>query len=208
MEAQLRLKTLLYPEPNPKHITTGWRERQGHRFNLPEQARCRVGREKPTLAGVELSFIVHATEDEPKLVDAICKAFRVEPESLERSTAKGYFGNPIIYYRATIKKDRADLIFNDLLNRLPAKDLKNMLRRLEKYVDGQGHLYLRIDKQGLLLSRWLTGSQEPVRLKFTLNKWGANILDWKHILSESIEKREEPKRDQRHPDSKIREGMV
>jgi len=165
-----------------------------------------VMRVKPTLAGVELSFIVHATEDEPRLVDAICKAFRVEPESLKRSEAKGYFGNPIIYYRVTIKKDRADLLFNELLNRLPAKDVKNILDRLEKYVDGQGHLYLRIDKQSLLLSRWLTGSQEPVRLKFTLNKWGANILDWKHIVSEFIEKKEGPENTGGIVDSKVREG--
>jgi RNA binding exosome subunit len=118
---------------------------------LPEE--CVIVLPAPSLGPTRISVqaLVHATEDESKVVVAIHNLF---PESVrealkkERHTLRGHFHNPIIRLNLTLSNSDLGLeTFLSLKKGLSAEDCLWLRNRLEVHVSQKGELFLRFDKQ-------------------------------------------------------------
>ncbi len=100
---------------------------------------------------IVVQALVHATEDESKVVAALHNLFPDEVRvalKMERHTLRGHFHNPII--RLVLTLSNSDLSRETLLSLrtgLNADDRLRLRDRLEIHVNHKGELFLRFDKQ-------------------------------------------------------------
>ena len=99
----------------------------------------------------------HATEDEKKVLKAVERLY----PSFSKSTAKGYFKNPIHIFEAHIKRKRETESVISLLQENLGSELKNGLSRR---VDKKGNIYIRLDKQELYCGRYVLKNSGEVKI--------------------------------------------
>ena len=126
-----------------------------------------------TVQSVELSTIAHATDDLENIQTALT---RLLPESIRgrqlftRRYLQGHYGNPIITFEAHLTNPEDIEDFKAfLLKQLAGTDKLTIARELDRHIDDDGNLYIRIDKQKILRGNTRLGQDDPirVRLKFT-----------------------------------------
>jgi len=104
---------------------------------------------EPTLISVQ--GLVHATEDEDKVLAAIRQLFPPESRDalqLERRRLRGYFHNPIVMLVAKLRRRKLiGQTLHYLGSLLPEQDREWLRRRLALHYDDKGNLYMRFDKQ-------------------------------------------------------------
>jgi len=95
--------------------------------------------------------LVHATEDEEKVLTAIRRLF-AETAWCELRVARtamlGHFHNPILQLVVTL--DKPDLVMQSLRSlgsRLSEQDRRYLQHNFSAHYDGKGQLFLRFDKQ-------------------------------------------------------------
>ncbi|MDW8045141.1 MAG: RNA-binding domain-containing protein [Nitrososphaerota archaeon] len=132
------------------------------------------------ISSIEISFIVHATEDEEKVLESIVKRLSIPREIFKVRRMEGHFGNPIQFYHARLTGNEADRFAERLFPSLDDIDKDLMRIELKKYIDEHGNLYLRIDKQTFFDEKGkLRLSQEDavrIKLKFK-EKQSLNFLN-------------------------------
>lgn len=132
---------------------------------------------------LEVSAIVHATEDEEKVIRALMNAL---PEavarrlSIKKGRYRGHHGNPITFLRANLKGPHSKEALKYVLANLPDEDRGALYSGLGGYVDESGNLYIRLDKQRAYLKELRLSQADPIRLK-----WGFR-LDPKAGIEEGI----------------------
>ncbi len=122
---------------------------------------------------VEVSLFVHATEDLEKVLKAarnIFPAAYAQDLEFEKSIMHGYYKNPIIMLRLSIKeRTKVAAFLKNLLSRLETDDRILLTSALGEYVDSKGTLYMRFDKQEALLNKIRLCSVDPILVKTKLN---------------------------------------
>lgn len=114
---------------------------------------------------VEVNVTKHATESESKVLSA---ALNVFPPDLrnnivwERSAVQGHYGNPIVFYRAVVEGEQAEMTAKYILSSLDKTSLRYLLSTLESRIDKQGNLYLRLHKQYLVDGRIIAWDGDDV----------------------------------------------
>lgn len=122
---------------------------------------------KGAVQSVEVSYLVHATEDIAKLSEAVYAMLSV-PSKPEEEKLEGHHGNPITRVRYHITGDEAALVLDRIAARL-AGETKIVLRNdLEELLDEHSALYLRFDKQRLVQGALQEGTGDAVRVKVKL----------------------------------------
>lgn len=135
--------------------------------------RRRWGRMRAEPRSLEVSAIVHATEDEGKVIRALMNAL---PEaaarrlSIKRGRYSGHHGNPITFLRANLRGPHPKEALRHVLANLPDEDRKALYSGLGGYVDESGNLYIRLDKQRAYLNELRLSQADPIRLK-----WGFRL---------------------------------
>ena len=124
----------------------------------------------PELKALKASFIVHATEDESKVANAVGKALGLR--EFKVASIRGHYGNPIRYYEGTVKGKEASKAFGSILSALSERELEELVENYERCSKG-GHLYLRLDKQGLVSGRIGFGGEDAVRIEAIFRSRGA-----------------------------------
>ena len=122
---------------------------------------------------VEISFIIHATEDPDKVLKALKNILPeeyAEDVKYEKNVLSGYHKNPIIMMKTSIKeKTRVASLLKAILGKLEADDRALLSSKFRSQIDSKGSLYLRLDKQEALLGRIKFCSGDPIRIKTKLN---------------------------------------
>ena len=122
---------------------------------------------------VEISFIIHATEDPDKVLKAaknILPEEYAEDVKYEKNVLTGYHKNPIIMIKTSIKeKIRAAALLKRILGKLEADDRALLSSGFRSHIDSKGSLYIRLDKQEAFLGRIKFCSVDPIRIKTKLN---------------------------------------
>ena len=119
---------------------------------------------KGPIQSVEITYLIHATEDQQKVEGAIIKVLAIEAKPVVQRF-EGHFGNEILSVRLHIVGEKADLAFQGVVARLP-KDLKaGLLANIGAFVDEHSSFFLRLDKQRLVAGTLALGSGDSVRLK-------------------------------------------
>ena len=94
-----------------------------------------------------ISTLVHATEDEQRVLKALRLAM---PEGVEvkRTRVRGHFGNPIVLLEARVKRKGAiQELWRNILANLGRGGLEELRGSLPRKIDDRCNLYLRFDKQ-------------------------------------------------------------
>ena len=123
----------------------------------------------------EVSFHVHLTEDRGKVDSALKELLGVEaPNSV---TLYGHNGNMIVEGRAALGQPEADRLLERVLKGLGPADRARLLGQLGMHIDERGTLFIRLDKQGLVVGRLQLGERDPVRLRFKLEGKGDDAME-------------------------------
>ncbi|MDA4124253.1 MAG: hypothetical protein OK438_02195 [Thaumarchaeota archaeon] len=119
---------------------------------------------KGPVQSVEVSYLLHATEDPARVSAAVTwllsREGRPETEELE-----GHFGNKIVRVRFHLTGEEATAAVSKLASSMPERLKAELSDRLGEMVDEHSALFIRLDKQKLVSGILAEGSLDPVRIK-------------------------------------------
>jgi RNA binding exosome subunit len=126
----------------------------------------KMGHKHKNMVVLEMSFSVHATEDENKLLGILKNNFGIEESAFSKTVFEGYHGNPISRYNATITDDLAQNIFNIIFQKLSSNDKKKLLEDISQNIDSTKALYVRLDKSSLFEDHFRINESNTFHFKF------------------------------------------
>ncbi len=123
---------------------------------------------------LELNAFCHATENHHKVEQALLNLIPSELKSvflgkLRKIPVTGYYGNPIVVYKAKITyKEGAQEVVKNILSRMDVFDSKEIYRTLGDRVN-KGSIFLRLDKQKAYLGEIkLSGGDDIIQVRIAL----------------------------------------
>ncbi len=119
-------------------------------------------------SSLEISILVHATEDENKIVEKILEYLKrnYETVKIESVNMEGHWKNPIVLVKISIFNN-VDELYYDLKNKLVEIHGENEINDyFIKHVDNKGYLYIRLDKQKFFLGNIFLADTDSIRLIF------------------------------------------
>ena len=119
---------------------------------------------KGPIQSVEVSYIVHATEDESKVGTAVDGLFSVKGE-VAKKPLEDHHGNPIVSVKLRFIGADAASAFDDLLVKLSASAREEIAKGIEGMMDEHSSLYLRLDKQAIMTGKLVVGLADAVHFK-------------------------------------------
>lgn len=136
------------------------------------------------LHNVRFRAYSHATEDQSKVESAL--KFVSGAQELNREMLKGHYGSPLIKIIAFLKK-RKDL--DAFLDRMRnAGILPEVLSTLNRRVDEEGSLYIRVSKQAAYEGRIeMTEKDDSISIKAKVRSYPASREEAMKILRESLQ---------------------
>jgi RNA binding exosome subunit len=134
--------------------------------SLPYDTSHSVKRE---IVEISTEAFVNATEDEGKVLQILENLLGSrELYDMERSTAEGYHGNPIIILKTHIRRNRD---IRNIMARFREMDFwKTVIDQIDIRLDDTLHLNFRLDKERAYAGEyalWDGGESIQVRIKFT-----------------------------------------
>ena len=145
-----------------------------------------MGKNRGLPSFVEISSIIHATEDLNKVLKAtrniLPKEFADEPD--EKSNLLGYHRNPIITVRIIIRERVKEIAFlKNVLGSLEADDKACLSSEFKNYIDSKGNFYLRLDKQEAFLGKIKLGFDDTIHIKVKLGLTPITLEELEFILN-------------------------
>ncbi len=120
---------------------------------------------------VELTALVHATEDESKVRKAVLNLLPpdIYPPAFEAVKLKGYYGDPITVLKLNVlhRKPATELL-EHIVRRLSSLDVTSLLDGLPQHIDESRNLYMRLDKQKAYTGKVVLERHDSIRLKARL----------------------------------------
>jgi len=107
---------------------------------------------------VKINLILHATENENKILEILEDVFHIEQKKFQIEQVPGHFNNPILLVSSKLKKKSAQDFVSVFFLKMKKDEFQKIFDNVEDYVTSSG-LNLRISKQRLI-SEILTLSKE------------------------------------------------
>ncbi|MBI4258921.1 MAG: hypothetical protein HY619_08190 [Thaumarchaeota archaeon] len=120
------------------------------------------------LSSAEVSFLIHATEDEDRLIEAVAEKLSVPKNLFVIKRMKGHFDNPISQCMAVMHGDLASRFAETVFSRIRVSDRIILKNALSDHIDEHGSVYLRIDKQKLVNGKIELAQRDPIRVRLKL----------------------------------------
>lgn len=135
------------------------------------------------LHNVKLRTFAHATEDRSRVEAAL--TFVSGSRDMECEMLKGHHGNPLAKITIFLKK-RGDL--DSFLNSIKdAEILPEILRTLDRRVDGYGTLYIRLSKQAAYEGRIeIAEKDDAISVRAKVKAYPASKTEAIRLLRESL----------------------
>jgi len=115
---------------------------------------------------VKINLILHATENESKILEKLENVFHIEQKKFQVEEIPGHFDNPILLISSKLKKKSAENFVRVFFSKMKKTDYQEIFDNVEEYVISSG-LSLRVSKQKLI-SEILTISKEDA-IKININ---------------------------------------
>ena len=115
---------------------------------------------------VKINLILHATENETKILEKLENVFHIEQKKFQVEEIPGHFDNPILLISSKLKKKSAENFVRVFFSKMKKTDYQEIFDNVEEYVISSG-LSLRVSKQKLI-SEILTISKEDA-IKININ---------------------------------------
>lgn len=117
-------------------------------------------------AAAEVNLVLHATEDESKVLKAIEEILLVPSTRFLRSSSEGHYKNKIVLQKAILSSKEAAMLAKRVISRLNSTDREHLSRLVNDYADEKGNLYIRLDKQKICQARVLLSETDAIRIRF------------------------------------------
>jgi len=140
-------------------------------------------------SGAEANLVLHATEDESKLLRSIESILSISADRFSGESSEGHYKNKILLLNAMISSHDAQELVIRIISLLSSTDREDLHRNMAQYSDEKGNLYLRLDKQLLCKGKIALSAADSLRLRFRpirRFKPSSNIEGYRGLLS-SIE---------------------
>jgi RNA-binding protein len=118
-----------------------------------------------TFSTAEISIIVHATENQDKILQSINNVLSISPERFSSNTSEGHWGNKIILLSAVITTAEANSLISKILSTLNKIDRHSLSDFFDNYIDEKGNLYIRLDKQRICQGRTSLSDNDSIRIR-------------------------------------------
>ncbi len=146
---------------------------------------CLIDVGEMKFSSIEITWMIHATEDGKKVVDKMLELFPLNHDEIKSLDLEGHFGNPILLYKARLIGDRAGEFVQALFSSLSDLDKVILEREVSEHLDEHGAFYIRIDKQLLCEGKIGLSEKEAIRIKLK-PKIGSKLHDrlsyWRGLL--------------------------
>ena len=98
---------------------------------------------------VKINLILHATENENKVLEELEKNFQIEQSEFQIEQVTGHFNNSILLISSRLKKKSAKGFVGLFFSKMKKDEFQEIFDYIEDYVTSSG-LSLRISKQKLI----------------------------------------------------------
>ncbi|MGI0013991.1 MAG: RNA-binding domain-containing protein [Nitrososphaera sp.] len=122
--------------------------------------------EELKFSGAEAHLVLHATEDEHKVLGAIQDVLSIPASRFTGEPCEGHFKNRILLLRASIPSEEAAELAARIASLLSSTDRMELQRDMHNYSDEKGNLYLRLDKQRLCRGSVALATNDSLRIRF------------------------------------------
>jgi len=119
---------------------------------------------KGAIQSLAVSYFLHATEDGDRVSSAVA-ALTGSDAPFEEDVVSGHFGNSIRRVDLHLHGEEAAMALERLVASLPSSVRASIAHEIDNYVDEHSSLFLRLDKQKLVLGQVAMGTDDVVWLK-------------------------------------------
>ena len=115
---------------------------------------------------VKINLILHATENENKVLESLENVFGVEQKDFHIEQVPGHFNNPILLITSKLKKKNAQNFIKLLFSKMKKDDFEEVFENVEDYVTSSG-LNLRISKQKLVSENVTMSKEDAIKINIS-----------------------------------------
>ena len=119
-------------------------------------------------SSLDISILVHATEDENKILNHILENFRLSTNvvTIDRVKTEGHWKNPILRLIISTSSN-IERLYTDLCDQLRINyGSEDLDKYLKNNLDEKGSIYIRLDKQKLCAKALFLSDTDAVRMIF------------------------------------------
>ena len=115
---------------------------------------------------VRINLILHATENEKKILEKLEDVFGIEQENFQIEEIPGHFNNPIILISSKLKKKLAENFVKIFFSKIKKTDFQEIFDNVEDYVTSSG-LVLRVSKQKLISEVLAISKEDSIKINIS-----------------------------------------
>ncbi|MDG6928913.1 MAG: hypothetical protein JRN39_03200 [Nitrososphaerota archaeon] len=123
---------------------------------------------KGGVRSAEVTFHIHATEDDGKILRALAQELGLDPLKVTRTAAEGHFGNPIAVCGVSVDGEEGETLLRTVLAKLGPGDLEELRSAPAGRLEEGKFFHVRLDKQAMVMGGVKLGYADPVKLRFRL----------------------------------------
>ena len=115
---------------------------------------------------VKINLILHATEDENKVLEELEKNFGIEQKYFQIEQIPGHFNNPILLISSKLKRKPAHNFVSLFFSKMKKDEFQEIFDDVENFVTSSG-LSLRISKQKLILGIITMTKEDTIKINIS-----------------------------------------
>ena len=115
---------------------------------------------------VKINLILHATENENKILEVLENVFDIEQKNFQIEQVSGHFSNQILLISSKLKKKNARDFIKIFFSKIKKSDFQEVFDNVEDYVTSSG-LSLRISKQRLVSEIVTISKEDAIKINIS-----------------------------------------
>ena len=115
---------------------------------------------------VKINLILHATENENKVLEELEKNFQIEQSEFQIEQVTGHFNNSILLISSRLKKKSAKGFVSLFFSKMKKDEFQEIFDYIEDYVTSSG-LSLRISKQKLISGILEISKEDTIKINIS-----------------------------------------
>ena len=134
---------------------------------------------------VKINLILHATENEKKVLEELENSFQIEQNEFQVEEVSGHFNNPILLISSKLKRKTAQDFVSLFFSKMKKEEFEDVFNYVEDYVTSSG-LSLRISKQKLMSGILAISKEDTIKINISTPVYVKN--ETKKIYQELMRK--------------------
>ena len=115
---------------------------------------------------VKINLILHATEDENKVMEELEKNFGIDQKDFKIEQIAGHFNNPILLISSKLKRKSAHNFISLFFSKMKKDEFQEIFDDVEDFVTSSG-LSLRISKQKLISGILTLSKEDTIKINIS-----------------------------------------